>query len=99
MTRQLDAPPYPRSPSPGLDLRRAVDAALTVLIDPLPPAAADTLADNLLGALARTAATGDTCQVLPAADAVGTARRHLRARRPDAARAALVAARDHLDRR
>lgn len=99
MTRQLDAPPLPGSPSPGLDLRRAVDTALARMLTPLTPVAIATIAEDLLGALARTAATGDTCLVLPAAEAVGLARRHLGARREAEARVALVAARDHLTRR
>ncbi|WP_026426126.1 hypothetical protein [Actinokineospora inagensis] len=99
MTRQLDALPFPGTPSPGLDLRRAVDAALAALITPPSPAAARALADELLGALARTAATGDTCLVLPAAEAVGQARGHLVAARDIEARAALVRARGLLDGR
>ncbi|MDQ3403280.1 MAG: hypothetical protein M3548_07790 [Actinomycetota bacterium] len=99
MTRQLDAPPVLGSPSPGLDLRRAVEAALAVLIAPLTPAERAGLADTLLGALARTAAMGDTCLVLPAAEAVGLARAHLHLGDDVSASAALVAARDHLNRR
>ncbi|WP_018680781.1 hypothetical protein [Actinokineospora enzanensis] len=99
MTRQLDALPYPGSPSPGLDLRRAVDTALAALLTPPTPTAARGLADDLLGALARTAATGDTCLVLAAAEAVGLARGHLMAGRDVDARAALVRARGLLDRR
>ncbi|GLZ37352.1 hypothetical protein [Actinokineospora sp. NBRC 105648] len=99
MTRQLDAPPYPGSPSPGLDLRHAIDAALTALDTPPTPAVARAVGEDLLGALARTAATGDTCLVLPAAEAVAAARGHLAAGRAGDARAALVGARDHLDRR
>ncbi|SDC11832.1 hypothetical protein [Actinokineospora iranica] len=99
MTRQLDAPPFPGSPSPGLDLRHAVDAALAALITPLTPASARVLADDLLGALARTAATGDTCLVLGAAEAVAVARVNLVAGQEPAARAALVRARGLLDRR
>ncbi|EWC62513.1 hypothetical protein UO65_2200 [Actinokineospora spheciospongiae] len=99
MTRQLDRIPFPGSPSPGLDLRLAVASALTALT---PPVAAPTLvdvADALLGALARTAATGDTCLVLPAAEAVADARAFLRGGDPRSATTALVRARDHLDRR
>ncbi|GAA2983223.1 hypothetical protein [Actinokineospora diospyrosa] len=99
MTRQLDALPFPGTPSPGLDLRRAVDTALAAMITPPTAAAARALADDLLGALARTAATGDTCLVLAAAEAVGLARGHLMAGREIEARAALVRARGLLDRR
>ncbi|MGW5054393.1 hypothetical protein [Actinokineospora sp. NPDC004072] len=97
MTRQLDAPPVLGSPSPGLDLRRAVEAALIALDAPSP--SYDLVADDLLGALARTAAIGDTCIVLPAAEAVGRARAHLRARRADAAHSALTRALALLSRR
>ena len=97
MTRQLDAPPVLGSPSPGLDLRRAVEAALVALDSP--SARHDLVADDLLGALARTAAIGDTCVVLPAAEAVGQARAHLRARRTDAAHTALTRALALLTRR
>ncbi|GGS31714.1 MULTISPECIES: hypothetical protein [Actinokineospora] len=97
MTRQLDAPPALGSPSPGLDLRRAVEAALVALDSPSP--SHDLVADDLLGALARTAAIGDTCVVLPAAEAVGLARRHLRAERTDAAHTALTQALALLSRR
>ncbi len=99
MTRQLDRPSFLNSPSPGLDLRRAIGAALAVLITPLKAAEARALADDLLGALARTAATGDTCRVLAAAEQVGLARASLRAGEDTAARAALVRARDLLDHR
>ncbi|PPK70987.1 hypothetical protein V5P93_002846 [Actinokineospora auranticolor] len=99
MTRQLDALPYPGIPSPGLELRRAVDSALAALLTPPTAAAARALADDLLGALARTAAAGDTCLVLAAAEAVGQARAHLVAGRGVEARASLVAARGLLDRR
>ncbi|MFC7615806.1 hypothetical protein ACFQV2_22265 [Actinokineospora soli] len=97
MTRQLDAPPVLGSPSPGLDLRRAVEAALVRLDSPAVPH--DQVADDLLGALARTAAIGDTCIVLPAAEAVGAARGHLRAGRADAAHTALTRALSLLSRR
>ncbi|MGX7826119.1 hypothetical protein ACTG9Q_13610 [Actinokineospora sp. 24-640] len=97
MTRQLDAPPVFGSPSPGLDLRRAVEAALAGLDGPAP--GCDAVADDLLGALARTAAIGDTCVVLPAAEAVGAARGHLRARRVEAAHTALTTALSLLARR
>ena len=97
MTRQLDAPPVLGSPSPGLDLRRAVEAALSELDSP--SARFDRVADDLLGALARTAAIGDTCVVLPAAEAVGLARGHLRAHRLDEAHTALTTALALLTRR
>ncbi|MFC5288238.1 hypothetical protein ACFPM7_14350 [Actinokineospora guangxiensis] len=97
MTRQLDAPPVLGSPSPGLDLRRAVEAALSELDSPA--ARRDRVADDLLGALARTAAIGDTCVVLPAAEAVGLARRQLRVGRVDAAHTALTGALELLTRR
>ncbi|OLR94049.1 hypothetical protein [Actinokineospora bangkokensis] len=96
MTRQLDRIPLPGLPSPGLDLRRAVEAALTALA--LDPADA-RVADDLLGALARTAATGDTCLVLPAAEAVADARARIAAADVDGASAALLRARGLLDRR
>lgn len=97
MTRQLDAPPVLGSPSPGLDLRRAVEAALADLDSPA--VRIDLVGDDLLGALARTAAIGDTCVVLPAAEAVGLARRELAAGRPDAAHTALTRALALLTRR
>ncbi|WP_424186139.1 hypothetical protein ACOBQX_30395 [Actinokineospora sp. G85] len=93
MTRQLDRLPLPGNPSPGLDLRQAVDGALTALASSADPAA---VADALLGALARTAATGDTCLVLPAAEAVADARAHLQEGDPGPARTALQRARHHL---
>ena len=86
------------SPIPGLHLRTAVDSVLAEL-DEAEPADAQVmhrLGDTLRGALAWTAAVGDTCRVAAAVHAVRDARTMLDAADPDQAKLALLTARDGL---
>jgi hypothetical protein len=85
-------------PDPGVHLRRAVDsvlAELTASAHP-DPQAMRRLDDTLRGALAWTAAVGDTCRIAAAVNAVRDARTRLDADDPDEARVALLSARDGL---
>jgi hypothetical protein len=80
-------------PVPGERLRLAVDTVLAGLTDgaDLPP-----LDDVLRGALAWTAASGDTCRVATAVRQVRDARASLGHDDAEHARTALLAARDGL---
>jgi len=83
---------------PGDRLRVAVDSVLAALTaeqkpDPLTMHKFD---DTLRGALAWTAAVGDTCQVATAVQAVRKARLRLDAADADQARMALLTAQDGL---
>jgi hypothetical protein len=80
-------------PAPGERLRRAVDSVLTGLTG---DADLSRLDDVLRGALAWTAAAGDTCRIEPAVRQVRDARVSLNHADPEHARAALQAARDGL---
>jgi hypothetical protein len=85
-------------PHPGERLRTAVDSVLADLsaeVHPDPPAL-HRFDDTLRGALAWTAAVGDTCQIAGAVSAVRTARKRLDMEDADQARAALLSARDGL---
>ncbi len=86
--------------TPGERLRHAVDAALAELATSDSPddPTRHKLADLLLGGLAWTAATGDTCRIEPAVHDVRTARVRLDADDPAGARTALLAAREGLGR-
>ena len=88
------------APTPGERLRRAVDAALAELSSTGSPddPTRHKLDDLLVGGLAWTAATGDTCRIEPAVHDVRTARVRLDADDPDGARNALLAARAGLGR-
>lgn len=81
-------------PVPGERLRRAVDTVL----DGLTTGEADLarLDDVLRGALAWTAAAGDTCRVAPAVRQVRDARISLSQADAEHARSALIAAHDRL---
>jgi hypothetical protein len=85
-------------PAPGRYLRTAVD---TVLAELAAGAAPDVQAlhrfdDTLRGALAWTAAVGDTCRVAAAVHAVRDARERLDAEDPDQAKLALLTAQSGL---
>jgi hypothetical protein len=88
--------------TPGLQLRRAVDIALLDLQRVSAAERAEMLGamrkvnDNLHGALAHTAAIGETCMVAAAVQAVHLAEHHLEASELSQARVALTAARDRL---
>ena len=87
-----------RVPHPGDRLRTAVDSVLADLDAEarLDPRAMHRLDDTLRGALAWTAALGDTCQIAGAVQAVRTARVGLDMADADQARVALLTARDGL---
>src|SRR6185436_10627956 len=85
-------------PVPGKHLRTAVESVLAELgagAHP-DPRQLHRLDDTLRGALAWTAAVGDTCRVAAAVNAVRNARSRLDADDPDQARASLLTARDGL---
>jgi hypothetical protein len=88
--------------TPGLQLRRAVDVALLDLQRVSAAERAEMLGamrkvnDNLHGALAHTAAIGETCMVAAAVQAVHTAEQHLAASELSQARVALTTARERL---
>jgi len=86
--------------TPGDRLRRAVDAALAELSSTNTPddPTRHKLDDLLVGGLAWTAATGDTCRIEPAVHDVRTALDRLDAHDPDGAKTALLAARAGLGR-
>jgi hypothetical protein len=87
-----------RVPDAGYHLRTAVDSVLAELTASthLDPQALHRFDDTLRGALAWTAAVGDTCRIAAAVNAVRDARSRLDADDPDEARAALLSARDGL---
>jgi hypothetical protein len=70
-----DGPSPPHQPAAGHYLIAGIDAVLAGLAG----SSAVVLADELRGALARTAACGDTCRVRQAADSVRQAAELLRA--------------------
>ena len=88
--------------TPGLQLRRAVDNALSDLQRVSCAERAEMLGamrkvnDNLHGALAHTAAIGETCMIASAVQAVHLAEHHLEASELSQARVALTAARERL---
>ncbi|HEY7591609.1 MAG TPA: hypothetical protein VH969_00525 [Actinophytocola sp.] len=97
----LRSRPTPRpAPTPGERLRAAVDAALAELSSTTSPddPTRHKLDDLLVGGLAWSAATGDTCRIEPAVHDVRTARVRLDADDPAGARTALLAAREGLGR-
>ncbi|TCO52384.1 hypothetical protein [Actinocrispum wychmicini] len=89
---------------PGVQLRRAVDTALLDLQNVSSADRSEMLGamrrvnDNLHGALAHTAAIGETCMIAAAVQAVHTAESHLAASELSQARVALTTARDRLTR-
>lgn len=85
-------------PRPGDRLRTAVDTVLVELGANGTPdhPAMHRLGDLLVGGLAWTAATGDTCRIEHAVHAVRDARARLDADDPDGARNALLTAREDL---
>ncbi|WP_143446928.1 hypothetical protein [Kibdelosporangium aridum] len=88
--------------TPGLQLRRAVDIALHDLQKVSQAERSEMLGamrrvnDNLHGALAHTAAIGETCMVASAVQAVHAAEEHLEASELSQARVALTTARERL---
>ncbi|MET0235702.1 MAG: hypothetical protein ABW224_13745 [Kibdelosporangium sp.] len=88
--------------TPGVQLRRAVDSALMDLQRAGAAERTEMLGamrkvnDNLHGALAHTAAIGETCMVASAVQAVHVAEHHLEASELSQARVALNTAREHL---
>lgn len=88
--------------TPGLQLRRAVDTALMDLQRVSSAERTEMLGamrrvnDYLHGALAHTAAIGETCMVAAAVQAVHLAERHLAASELSQARVALTTARERL---
>lgn len=100
--RRVEPPKPTVTLTPGLQLLRAVDAALSELQE---AAAADPdglrrtmrrVNANLHGALAHTAAIGETCMVAAAVQAVHVAEDHLTACELSSARAALATAKERL---
>jgi len=92
-------PVIPRQTAvPGRYLRTAVDSVLAELATAGAPdvQVLHRCDDTLRGALAWTAAVGDTCRVADAVHAVRDARSRLDAADADQARRALLAARDGL---
>lgn len=89
---------------PGVQLRRAVDTALLDLQNVSSANRSEMLGamrrvnDNLHGALAHTAAIGETCMVAGAVQAVHAAEYHLEATELSQARVALTTARERLTR-
>ena len=85
-------------PVPGRHLLSAIDSVLAELGAGAHPdaLAMHRLDDTLRGALAWTAAVGDTCRLVAAVGAVRDARSRLDADDPDQARTALLTARDGL---
>jgi hypothetical protein len=88
--------------TPGVQLRRAVEIALLDLQKVSSAERAEMLSamrrvnDNLHGALAHTAAIGESCMVAAAVQAVHAAEEHLKANELSRARVALTTAREHL---
>jgi hypothetical protein len=87
---------------PGVQLRRAVDTALLDLQNISAAERAEMLGamrrvnDNLHGALAHTAAIGETCMIAAAVQAVHAAEHHLDLSELSQARVALATAREQL---
>lgn len=88
--------------TPGLHLRRAIDAALADLQRVSRADRSEMLGamrkvnDNLHGALAHTAAIGETCVIAAAVQAVHAAEDHLDAAELSEAAVALTTARERL---
>ncbi|CAM3864143.1 hypothetical protein KIPE111705_28720 [Kibdelosporangium persicum] len=88
--------------TPGLQLRRAVDTALLDLQKVSQAERTEMVGamrrvnDNLHGALAHTAAIGETCMIAAAVQAVHAAEDHLEASELSQARVALTTARERL---
>ncbi|MET0133063.1 MAG: hypothetical protein ABW215_05670 [Kibdelosporangium sp.] len=88
--------------TPGLQLRRAVDTALRDLYQVSTSERTEMVGamrrvnDNLHGALAHTAAIGETCMVANAVQAIHAAEQHLSAAELSQATVALSTARDRL---
>jgi hypothetical protein len=88
--------------TPGLQLRRAVDTALLDLQKVSTAERTEMLGamrrvnDNLHGALAHTAAIGETCMVASAVQAIHAAEYHLEASELSQATVALTTARERL---
>jgi hypothetical protein len=81
---------------PGDRLRVAVDSVLAGLTAETKPDQLHMFDETLRGALAWTAAVGDTCQIAPAVQAVRKARLRLDAADADQARMDLLTAKDGL---
>jgi hypothetical protein len=99
------APPRPTlALVPGVQLHRAVDTALVDLQRVSAAERSEMLGamrrvnDNLHGALAHTAAIGETCMVAAAVQAVHAAEVHLESEQLSAARVALTTASERLTR-
>lgn len=87
------------TPRPALDLQAGVRLYSAILLAQVGVDAAGdciTIAEDLRGALAYTAALGETCMVTPAANAVRAACEHLRTGRTGEAKAELTAAEKQL---
>jgi hypothetical protein len=87
------------TPNPALDLQAGVRLYSAILLAQVGlDAAGDriAIAEELRGALAYTAALGETCLVAPAANAVRVACEHLRIGRAGEAKAELTDAEKHL---
>jgi hypothetical protein len=94
--RRRERPPDIQ-PATGHCLIEGIDAVLPLLTPPTQPSTVTRqLVEDLRVALARTAARGDTCQVLEAADSVRLAANLLLAGGTDEARQALRRARADL---
>jgi hypothetical protein len=102
---ELPRPDLPRPTlalTPGVQLRRAVDTALLDLQNVSSAERSEMLGamrrvnDNLHGALAHTAAIGETCMIAGAVQAVHAAEYHLAAAELSQARVALTTASERL---
>jgi hypothetical protein len=102
---ELPRPELPKATlalTPGVQLRRVVDSALHELQNVSSAERSEMVGamrrvnDNLHGALAHTAAIGETCMIAPAVQAVHAAEDHLEASELSLARVALSAARERL---
>lgn len=102
---ELVRPELPRATLaliPGVQLQRAVDTALLDLQKVSSAERSEMLGamrrvnDNLHGALAHTAAIGETCMIASAVQAVHAAEDHLQASELSQARVALATARERL---
>lgn len=103
VTKSRLAPPKPvLTLTPGVQLARAVDTALLDLQKVYAAERSEMLGamrrvnDNLHGALAHTAAIGETCMIAAAVQAVRAAENHLAASELNKATVALTAARGRL---
>jgi hypothetical protein len=86
-------------PRPALGLQAGVRLYSAILLAQVGLDAAEdslAIAEDLRGALAYTAALGETCMVAPAADSVRVACEHLRTGRAGDAQAELAIAEKHL---